>query len=352
MRHGKRIGYIVVIGCLIVAAICKSRAFVIGYSCSLVFLYLMDKPLWSKKALLLSSCLLLWIGVLVIFIKSDSSAGRLFIYKIAFRVLEKNFPGGVGAGHFQREYLQCQADYFRAGHYTTKELLLADNISHVYNDYFELIIEWGLVGILVLIVGFALLIYGLKGMSGTGLSIPGALVATQLIALLVAACFTHVFEIHYRDSRVSEARDLLKAGFMNESIKAYQTMYPRLNNDQAFLDGYAEALIAHRDYRQAVVILDRLNDRWTSSVFIERTGDCYTQLGDYTDAEKAYLNAIYMVPHRFTSRYSLFNLYLQTHQTNKARWIGNSILTLPIKIPSPHIERIKQDVAARMPAVQ
>ena len=387
----KRVGYLLIIGCIIAAAVCRSRAFIAGYSCSLVFLFLLGKPLRPKRVLLLLCCLLVWIGVLVVFTKSDSSAGRLLIYKIAFRVLDKNLPWGVGAGGFQKAYAGAQADYFRAGRYTTKELLLADNISTVYNDYLQLLIAWGVLGALVLIAGVGLLIRLQKKAPGTTLTIPFVLSWTQLIAVLVAACFTHVFgsllfqgvallsflyllwprgwiilslivlvlldygdQLFYARSyrRMSEAAELLKAGYVQESLTTYAAVAPPIQNDPVFLNGYATALMVHRDYQQAIVVLNQLNARWPSSVSLERAGACYQQLGDFPNAESTLLTAIYTVPNRFTSRWSLFNLYLLTHQTAKAVWIGQTILSLPIKIPSPAVLRIKQDVAARMPAVE
>ena len=85
------------------------------------------------------------------YIKSDSSLGRLLIYKISFKMFLEHPITGIGWGNFQREYNLYQAAFFKSGNYTQKEFLLADNTFYAFNDYWQLIVETGLVGGLCLI---------------------------------------------------------------------------------------------------------------------------------------------------------------------------------------------------------
>lgn len=399
-KRDKAVAYLIVILCMVIAVWCRSRAFVAGYTAGLLFIYLMGKRLRTKRGMFLAgSVMVLWIGLLAVLFKPDSSAGRLLIYKISFRLLEKNFPWGVGPGNFQKAYLPCQADYFRAGTYTTKELLLADNIRYAYNDYLQIVIEWGVIGIFILLAGSFSLIYFLEKSKTMKITAPLLIAGSQLAALLTAAWVTHVFElllfqaiavisllvlwsaartdhikwgryfissllvllgltwVHYGGyivhpgsyKKLTEARELLGAGFIAESVRTYGQLYPVLQNDPSFLNGYAGALQAHRDYPAAIAVLTMLNEKYPSSVYLEDLGNCYERISHYRHAENAYLSAVYMVPGRFATRWSLFNLYILTKQTDKAIWIGRSILALPVKIASPQIDRIKEDVSARMP---
>lgn len=58
------------------------------------------------------------------------------------------------------------------------------------------------------------------------------------------------------------------------------------------------------------------------------------ELGNYKEAEKEYQISLYMVPNRMKSRYDLMNLYLQQKDTANAIYWANSILEMPVKIPS------------------
>lgn len=404
-RRNRQIAYAITALCFIAAVLYHSRAFIVGYTAAFLFIFATKKGLSKKKKWLITGCILsACIGGLAFFVKQESSTGRLLIYKISLSVVGKNFPWGVGLGNFQKAYLPCQEEYFRNGAYSTSELLLADNISHAYNDYWQLIIEWGIAGIGVLAAIAILLRWLLNWNRRRAPNIPRLIAAAQLAALLTAAFFTYVFDqflfqavaltsllillpvgrkppampftdplvkpllsllllsalawAHYgklivlRSSyrQAAEAHDLLQAGFTGESIRSYQQLYPVLQDDPWFLNSYAAALYTSRDYSKAIQLLTRMNRGGPSSVYLERIGDCYVKTGDNAGAEKAYLSAMYMVPNRFTPRWALFDLYLSTGQTLKAASMGRSILTLPVKIPSPRIDRIKEDVRVRMPS--
>lgn len=67
-------------------------------------------------------------------------------------MFKQNFFEGIGIGNFQVLYGHYQAAYFGAGQYSIKELLLADNTYYAFNDYFQLIIEIGIDGLIILIL--------------------------------------------------------------------------------------------------------------------------------------------------------------------------------------------------------
>src|SRR5438105_10003409 len=133
-------------GCFIIAIAYKSRSFFIGYTVSIIFIFLLYKKFSVNKRTMTGLVVLLTglLWLLVCCFKSNSSQGRLFIYKIACKILRDNFISGIGWGKFGIVYNQYQAAYFEAGHYTIKELLLADNIRYAYNDYLQLVIETGM----------------------------------------------------------------------------------------------------------------------------------------------------------------------------------------------------------------
>jgi len=132
--------------------------------------------------------------ILAFYLKHDSSQGRLLVYNIACRIWTEH-PFGIGFGQFKSAYLDYQADCFRKGIYTQKELLLAGNTWYLFNDYFQIIVENGVKGI-ILIIGYMLMIihfltaYRKQGKS----SLLFGLALTVILTISVAALFNHFYE--------------------------------------------------------------------------------------------------------------------------------------------------------------
>lgn len=181
--------------CLLISAIWGSRAFVTGYLISLLFIYCcsynfkLTRRFWQFTALVLSVS----VAFLSFLVKADSSYGRLFIYKICGRIFKNYWVKGVGLDRFKVTYLYYQANYFKAGNYTSKELLLADNTYYAFNDYFQFILETGLIGAVIISLAFFIVIRLLRTAHKRSDSTLLILASSQLIAMMVAACFTYVF---------------------------------------------------------------------------------------------------------------------------------------------------------------
>lgn len=189
----------IILICIIAAAILKSRAYVIGYTISGLYVlkYNFNVVFSAKKKWLIFLAGLSFIAVLF-FIKHDSSLGRLLIYKISFNLFKDNLWTGVGLGNFATHYLNYQAAYFKQGNYSIKELLLADNTQHAFNDYWQFLIETGMVGLLFLTLAVVLL-YSLikKSFANSHKNIIIPITLLQFCSMLIAACLTHIFEFWY-----------------------------------------------------------------------------------------------------------------------------------------------------------
>lgn len=386
--------------CFLAAAILQSRSFVVGYGIGAVLVYVAaSKFRISKKTfvLLLLSFLLI-VPSLAFLVKTDSSLGRLLIYKLSVKILKENFISGVGWGKFEVAYGKYQVDYFKSGAYTTKELLLADNTRYAFNDYLQLVVETGVIGLICLLALVISIIYLIKkALKENGYANWLLLVALlQLIAILVAALFTYVFVsplfqglfvlslltvvyyayprkvkiywyffagafvtgvllwIHYgyylcnisNYKKYQEAKELFGAGFITEAVQTYEVLYPSLKKDEIFLAHYASGLASKGKYDRAILLLEHLVTVNNSASFSLKLAECYYLTGRLDKAEAAYLTAIYMVPNRFSGRYHLFNFYYKTGQLVKAIQMGKDILQLPVKIPSAQVTNIKNDVQA------
>jgi tetratricopeptide (TPR) repeat protein len=63
-------------------------------------------------------------------------------------------------------------------------------------------------------------------------------------------------------------------------------------------------------------------------------GKCYEQKNNLKKAILNYKNALFIIPHKFETRYQLMNLYYKNSIIDSALYYANEILTFPIKINS------------------
>lgn len=188
--------YVVFFLGIIISVYFESRAFAVGFLLSFILtLFLYGKIKVKKWNLLLvalaGSFVLLYA---IFFVKTDSSLGRIFIYKISSQIHKDNWLNGIGIGKFKTVYMHYQADYFRKGKFTETELLLADNTYFAFNDYYQFIVETGIVGIFLLGIFFLLIFLLIKrAVFSDRESVILLNAIGMLIALCIAACFTYVF---------------------------------------------------------------------------------------------------------------------------------------------------------------
>lgn len=308
-------------------------------------------------------------------------------------MLKNNWADGIGIGKFKTKYLYNQANYFRSHQYSQKELLVADNTYYLFNDFVQFIIETGVKGVLLLYIVFTLTAKLIRiAFRNNGNSIILIVCFVQLVAIAVAACFDHVlyffhFQVatcilitiisvyavygsvrkqlfplcigsmatvaligyHYNFSidyyigkkEINSLSALYRAGYRLEAKDRLKQLGPSLENDYEYLDLLSHIQLSEGAPQKAEATLRKLIAIRVSSNYYVNLADIYALLGDYSKAEHAYLQAIYMVPNRFTSRYSLYRLYKQTHQYSNAATARYQILHLPVKVPSRLIDDIK-----------
>jgi O-antigen polymerase len=378
-----------------VAAIMKSRAFFLGYCVSLPFVFFVLKQGKLKRnTKIFAGCfLLLMPGILAFLFKPDSSLGRLFIYKICLNILSDHFWSGIGINKFANVYRDYQAAYFKTGDYSTKELLLADNTQHAFNDYLQFIIETGALGMLILMASIYFIAALIKkAIEKKKPSTILLLACSEMIAISVAALFMHeyekfvvqalflvslfiiasyAFEIRKRIAYIScfsilgllccfhygpyftkydkyvqlqEANSLFQSGYINQALTAYEKLYPSFNTNSLFLADYGNMLSSADRNKDAIRVLKQAIAIDNNFLFYRKLAECYMNEKMFTQAEGALLYAINMVPNRFEPRFKLFNLYLSTGQKEKEFATGQGILDLPVKIHSDRVHSIQSEV--------
>lgn len=386
-KTGNLFPYVIGILGLLAAVYFQSRAFAFGFLFSTFTVYALSNKksfkIIASSIFILSTALVL----LVFFIKSDSSLGRVLIYKVSIQIFQDNFLLGIGLGNFQEVYLYQQANYFSKEIYTNKELLLADNTHYAFNDYWQFIIEIGIVGFVIVGVLFYLLgklvLKSIRSKKHVWLT---ANVVSLLIAVLIAALFTHIFEqLQYQatvvlcitylclinirkkwcnitilsisflfllaigfkgmetyriNNNYNTALNLYIAGLKKECKIELQKITPIKDNKRAVL--YLQILMSsyHLNYEKEIL---KLLAQYPNANTYKMLGDFYLFNGKIKAAENAYLTAINMVPNRFLPRQSLLRLYISQKKDTEAEKVANKIISLSIKIGSSQVNSIKQE---------
>lgn len=73
-------------------------------------------------------------------------------------------------------------------------------------------------------------------------------------------------------------------------------------------------------------------------------GDTYKALKEYDKAEREYLQAWQIIPHKFYPKYLLAKLYDGTGQKIKAKGIAKELLNKEIKVESKAIEEMRDEL--------
>ena len=372
---------------LITALYLQSRAFTFGFVFAIVLVYILSQKKPFKFIIIGIAGLFALLMAMTFLFKTGSSEGRLLIYKISFGIFKDNWFAGIGLGNFKQLYLPQQANYFALGNYTKKELLLADNTHYAFNDYWQFIIETGLVGIIVIIIAFYVLYRIIRRSLYTKSHLVIKFnVLSILMAILTAAFFTHVFEraifqvtiilclsvlcfFNFKKStlsialffvtlcflsaigfnsfnayRINEnyktALNLYIAGFLKDSRTELQKISPIQDNKRAVL--YMQILMASNKAKNEKSIIDILK-RYPNANSYRLLGDYYKVLGRFIDSESAYVTAINIVPNRFLPRRDLLNLYLLQNRQTKAEEVAKEILSLDIKVNSYQVMQIRAE---------
>lgn len=381
---------IVLISSIVYIVYSQSRAAWLGLLTG-VMVVVWIRGYFNNRKLFWLSCTVLAVAVfaLTFFIKTGSSNGRLLIYKVmAYNLSAGDLLTGIGPGKFKAEYNLWQARYFEHHDINSPEALLADNTFFAFNDYGQLVIETGIIGILLLLIAFScflLLLRKLKSTSNAGRLATGA--AASIIAIVTAALFSYPFQnpwivvyvisclavllfstvqhrvlkysftgmafsavilfswralaLQKQERQKNKAITLSQTGHKRECMQMLGKMIRNGCKDGHVFYLYAKELYMAGQPDSALFYLKH------STRYINFLESCrlfagiYEEQGDMINAERHYLRAVYMAPNRFESRFELVQFYTKYEHNDKAKYWACSILKLPVKIPSPRVSRIK-----------
>ncbi|GAB1858666.1 O-antigen ligase family protein [Flavobacteriaceae bacterium MHTCC 0001] len=325
------------------------------------------------------------IGGVIYNFNTNSMSGRFLIWKISLRIIRDNVLTGIGLGNYQPIYMTYQSKYFSSVSNNSREALLADNVNFAFNEFIQLGAETGLFGLVLIAIVLVILFQVLLKKSGRQVIIITALLIHFLIIsqfsyplneipLLVILCtilflirnylktlFTlhlnHVYKVvvliaiivfnsfwvintYNAYSSWNLAKKESFGGSLKTCIKYFETANKNLSNNGFFLFNYGAILSEEEKCTRAIPILLKASKYYNENYIWEKLGDC-SKNSNVSEAEFYYINAINMVPNRFTPMYKLFLLYKDNGKIDEAKKVATDIIDKKIKIPSQEINDMK-----------
>lgn len=318
--------------------------------------------------------------------KRDSAFGRLLIWKISAPMCLINPYYGMGFGSFEANYGKMQSKYFEDTNAASEEVSVADYVTCAYNEFLEVFIESGFLG-LVLILAIFYLTTSNQNDAPIVIAAKSSVIVFFVLAnvsypfrninnlIILMFCFAIIIRSNeikrfiYSGRLVSfvfgvilltlvylsgrhlyggyffiRGKEMVEHHKMKEGIAYYKKAYMYLNQNGEFLLYYGVALFLQQDYIQSVKMLQK-------SVSIRSDPNGYIILGNvlkkikqYSRAAEAYKVASGIIPATLYSKYLLVKLYLEMNERDMAIATAIAILKMPEKIPTITGKKIKEEM--------
>lgn len=342
----------------------------------------------------LSLVFLLSIIYLLYNLKKDSADGRFFIWKTCLPMLSVNPLLGDGFGYFEENYGKLQAAYFATNAGTENEKQIADYVTCAYNEYLEMSIESGFIGLFLFLLILALALKT-KNPIDNGLprsivvSAKASIIALTLLiitsysfrhlpnVLLLVLCLSglsthqtggkilarrHVFTItvmifilisviawngakyiygiyHFKNGYTKILDNDITGG-----INDYQEAKKLIGDNPKFNFYYGSALYLKQDYSEGIKMLRMSIEKNSDPNAFILLGNCYDSINQFKNAESAYLIAANEIPSRIYPKYVLAKLYLRSGQNKKAIKMAEEIIRTKEKVSSSAANQMKADM--------
>ena len=390
LNENKQIRYLVCfLGIIVVIAIVLSysRAGIISVAIVIaIFLFqkLKQKRIW-KYLLLCSSLILLLFGCY--WMKKNSADGRLLIWQCGINMVKDAPWIGHGLGSFEAHYMDYQANFFKqCGQ--SRFSMLADNVKQPFNEYLGLLLNFGIIGLLVLLLLMVIIIYCYRknpsvekqiafySLSSIGIfsffsypfAYPFVWVVTFLSIFIITseyikplfsnilikkiACMfiltyslfgsSKLFERIQAELDWGKASTLALCKSYNETLPTYERLEKMFVSNPYFLYNYAAVLQEMKQYTESLEVALKCRQYWADYDLELIIGENYQQLNKPELAEKYYNSASMMCPSRFLPLYKLFHLYKTNGEKERSLAMAEAVISKPMKIKTTTIRMMKR----------
>ncbi len=347
-----------------------------------------------KKLAIIFLCFTLYVPLLyyLYIYKQASADGRLLIWGTCMDMWNNKFLWGCGVGNFCHSYMDLQTRFLSSLPVDMKYLV--DETRHAFNEYLQISVEQGCIGLLFLVILVKVLFFSNQNKKYLSIEKDAqTTIRCLFIALGIWACFSYPF-YHNQirvicvlflalNTTILDDKKALKVTFskkcrrsclillcillfnscyqclfyhrtckrwnvalLKSDIKEMGSLYPLLRNTPYYLYSYGTMLNRFHS-GQAISILQEAYMANASYHTLMELGKAYCIQEDFLNAEKVWYQASAMIPHKFMPYYCLMQMYKDKGESIKAEEMANLILNKPIKIRSARLNEIC-DEAERM----
>lgn len=399
------LSYIYILLSVFVLPYCMSRtawvAVILG--CGIVTsLYIgrKRKVLWKLLCvggvILFTSCCVIGFYTL----KKESADGRLLIWKVSSLIIKQNLFVGVGKGNFSYAYGEAQEQYFKMGTGTTYEEYLAGAPDFAYNEFIQILVEYGIYGLLCyfaflffifnriirsnnkesqglmgslvvfLVVSFfsypfrniftcilSLSIFTLAILIPTNTILSKKIYRIRFISILFVLLIVSIAVYRnfgmFGNTKVAYNQwNLLKPyyndGQFGKISALYEPLYPFLKENALFLLEYGRCLSYCGRYEKSNLVLKEGSRRSSDPMFFNIIGKNYQQLGDCERAEEMFYKAYFRIPHKIYPLFLLMNLYEQEGRVEDMLSIASQAINKKEKVHSRETIYLKNEIMQKM----
>lgn len=322
--------------------------------------------------------------VLLYYMKTDSANGRLFVWGRCLELISERPLLGHGINGFSKCYMEAQAAYFST-HPDSPYVMLADNITHPFNEYLKLAVDFGIIGIVAAVSLLGYLIVRLARTDGrimvTGLAVVASVfvfsqfsypfhyaavwyvasiaimpaflkmesatktynsrtmrsVSTALLVVLMAIMLRSM----YLDMKWAEMSKRSLAGNTERMLPYYEKMRHQMKRNPLFLYNFAAELNYVGRYEESLAIAEECKTAWNDYDVQILLADNLENTGRIDEAIDVYGHAADMIPCRFEPLNSMMALYLSSGDTLSAVRIAETIVSKPVKVESMRVDQIQ-----------
>ena len=280
-------------------------------------------------------------------VKKDSADGRLVMWKVAMQAAADTPLTGMGWDNVAGAYGEAQERYFGAGRGSEEEMMVADAPKYVFNEYLQVGITFGplaLLGMVVLMAGAFTVAFRSKDY-GTA----GSVAATSLVMAasypLQFPLFTITIVLILLAAWLSSSHFTVKMTGSALTITAsvlLLTHTPKTDVEAAFACGLS--LHRSRDYIRSNEILIPLLEKSSDPMILNIIGKNYQSIEMPDSAEYWLSKSTLRCPNRMYPHYLLMLLYADSASYDRCKCLkeANTILTMPVKIPSPAVDEMRE----------
>lgn len=350
---------------------------------------------YRKLLLILIITTIIFCSGKVLYNRNPSSVqGRFLIYEVSLQMIKSNPFFGHGLESFKGKYNIYQSDYIRTHNLSLSKKQLAGDNYFAFNELIDVFIEFGVVGLIIVILIIYVLISSLKSNQKSHYQNMSIGVFGSLLSILVSAFFSyplHTFSILINlvfftaiisgglESKFSinlgktkvifvyvivlflvfvfsveeykriialnnweRAAHIALVGNFNDASVFYAKANEELFNDGNFLYNFGAESYKAGFQQQSLLLLKKASLFTSNSNLYVYLGNNYEAIKDFKNAEFCYNTAEFIYPSKFLPKFQLLLLYQDFGLKKQAIYKAKEIEKYPVKIPSVIIDNYKK----------